>query len=232
MDTNGRVTIGNINPGLVSSDYMAAVLGFVTHDSKDRAVVRSYLPWYSSGLLDICRNMVVKTFLDTSDHEWLWFLDSDIEINNSTLYSMLDVASPDERPVVTGIYPIASKNNEIRASVYHRVPDPELGGKIGMVPFTLDELSDPVVDVDGCGAGCLLIHRSILLAMQDIFPIEKPWFDMLIFDQVAYGEDFTFCMRVHQMGFPVTCATDARVNHNKTIKLALPQKEVANVSNA
>lgn len=231
MNTNGRVTIGNLNPGLVTSDYMASVLGFVTHDSKNRAVVTSYIPWYSSGLLDICRNMVVKNFLDSSDNEWLWFLDSDIEINNDTLYAMLDVASPDERPVVTGIYPIIGRNNIVVPSVYHRREDPELGGKIGMVPFAMEELTPPFVEVDGCGAGNLLIHRSFLLAMQDIYPIEKPWFHMDIFDGVAYGEDFTFCMRVAQMGFPVTCATDARVNHSKTIKLTLPTKEVAHVSN-
>lgn len=190
----------------------------MAYDSHNRREFQLYLPWRSSGCLDIYRNFVVEKFL-TTEHEWLWFVDSDIEIANDTLYKLLDAADPATHPVVTGIYPMILNEGQV-PSIFTRGYDEKVD-KVTMMPYlTLPD--SPTIEVDGCGAGCLLIHRSILTTMRTIFPPEKPWFDMGIFDQVPYGEDFTFCMRVAQMGYKPLAVTTAHCSHNKTMKLTVP----------
>lgn len=211
---------GNVNPGHVSSEYCASLARFMSYDSKERQVLRNYLPWKASGCLDLYRNMVVEAFLAT-DNEWLWFVDSDIGVEVDTLYMLLDTADPAHRPVVSGIYPMLLNEGQ-RPSIFYRGMD-EQRQKITMIPFdTIPE--DEVITVDGVGAGCLLLHRSLLEAMRNVFPPQKPWFDMGTFDEVPYGEDFTFCMRVKQMGYDITVNTHALVSHQKEVRLSFNTK--------
>lgn len=217
------VLVGNINPGYVTSDYMRSLMDFMIYDINHRNLFKAYLPWRSSALADIYRNMVVEQFLST-DLEYLWFLDSDIEIDNSTLYKLLDTSSP-TRPVVSGIYPTIDKYGQTHPSLWYRA---KKDGKMTMIQY--EKLADltPQIDngvefytIDGVGAGCLLIHRSLLEEMRHHFPPAKPWFDMGTYDGIPYGEDYTFCMRIKELGIsPVACPT-ALVDHYKEIKLTL-----------
>ena len=56
-----------------------------------------------------------------------------------------------------------------------------------------------------------------------MYPKRKPWFDMGLLppDDVPIGEDFTFCERVRQMGFPVMVQPAALVDHYKNVKLTV-----------
>lgn len=219
------VLIGNVNPGMVTSDFMVSVWGFSDFDTKDEAgrkVLRGYLPWRAGALLDIYRNMIIETFLTDYDFEWLWFLDSDVQIDNTTLYTLLDAADPSTRPVLTGIYPTLDRWGVPHPSLWYRGQDEQ--GRSTMVQHNTippaDE--DGLILVDGCGAGCLLIHRSLLQAMRNVFPAAKPWFDMGVLNHsIPIGEDFTFCDRVSQMGYPILAHKDALVDHYKDIKLTL-----------
>lgn len=219
------VVWGNLNPGTVSSEYCSALVAFLAHDSQHRQVLQKYLPWKSSGCLDLYRNMVVEQFLDNTECEWLWFVDSDIEVEPDTLYKLLDSADPATHPVVSAVYPMLLNEGQ-RPSIFYRGFNPKFQ-KVTMNPY--DSIPEQeLISVDGTGAGCLLIHRSLLQAMRTIYPPEKPWFDMGIFDGVPYGEDFTFCMRVSQMGYPISVNTTALVHHHKSVKLSLSIPSIPN----
>lgn len=223
------VLIGNVNPGTVHSDYMVAILNFMQYDRENRAIFKGYLPWRASYLLDIYRNMVVESFLTDTDFEWLWFIDSDIEIEPTTLYTLIDAADPTTVPVISAIYPMAGKNGNAHPSLWHWG---EENGRKQFIPY--DVIPDPnpagLVQADGVGAGCLLIHRSFLQAMRTIYPPSKPWFDMGTFEGIPCGEDFTFCHRVAQMGYTIYAHPSALVNHFKEFKLTL--KDTSNAASS
>lgn len=225
------VLIGNINPGEVKSDYMVAIWNFAQYDRENRQLLRGYLPWRASYLLDIYRNMVVEQFLSETEFEWLWFIDSDIEIFNDTLYTLIDSADPTSIPVISGIYPMAGKNGESHPSLWYW-GEGETENRMSMTPcLTIPEPGpNGLVKVDGVGAGCLLLHRSLLETMRTVYPPAKPWFDMGVFDGIPCGEDFTFCHRVKQMGFDIYAHPSALVNHFKEFKLTL--KDTSNAASS
>lgn len=219
------VTVGNISPGLVSTNFMRSILDFAVHDSKARQEFRGFIPVICGGLLDIGRNVVVDSFLKGTTDDWLWFIDSDIEITRGTLYSLLEYADVDTRPVIAGIYPILQEG-VIYPSIYYRGLNDK--GEMTMLPYQKIP-REKLVEVDGAGTGCMLIHRDLLEKMRANYPINKPWFDNLIYDDVPYGEDLTFCMKVKEMGFSIYTVTDppAILTHDKTIKLGFTEGNYA-----
>jgi hypothetical protein len=79
-----------------------------------------------------------------------------------------------------------------------------------------------VMDVAGCGAGCLLIHRRVLtsIATAENGP---EWFTRVTGDDGrVFGEDLSFCLRATTAGFTLTADTGARAGHVKPVILGLP----------
>jgi hypothetical protein len=74
----------------------------------------------------------------------------------------------------------------------------------------------PVCEVDACGAGFLAIHHSLIDAMERVYPEPMVWFDEPVHKGVHCGEDFGFCIRVQEMGYPVLVNRACRVPHYKT----------------
>lgn len=216
-----RVMVGNVNPGLVTSDYMKALLDFMLYDLQNRQIFRGYLPWRASSLIDIYRNMIVDQFLTQTDDDYLWFIDSDIVIDNTTLYSLVDTCEEFGFPLISGIYPTVDQFGMVHPSLWRLG---EENGRTTMVQLK-DVPNEPLVEVDGVGAGCLLIHRSLLEKMRAEYGPAKPWFDMGVFFGIPFGEDYTFCMRVKEMGFPIMANTKVRVDHFKELKLTLKEPE-------
>jgi GT2 family glycosyltransferase len=73
-----------------------------------------------------------------------------------------------------------------------------------------------MMQVAGTGAACLLIHRTVLEKIGEKGPC---WFDnMPAKDRKTWmGEDFSFCRRVREAGFPVHVYTGARTSHHKDV---------------
>lgn len=83
-----------------------------------------------------------------------------------------------------------------------------------------DTTPSPVCEVDGVGAGFLAIHRDFLTKMADVYPEPLHWFHEPVTPHgVHLGEDFGFCLRVREMGYPVLVNRACTVLHHKTIKL-------------
>jgi hypothetical protein len=76
-----------------------------------------------------------------------------------------------------------------------------------------------VCEVAATGAGFLAIHREFLDLMQRTYPEPMVWFDEPIRGGVHCGEDFGFCLRVRDMGYPVLVNRACTPMHHKTTKL-------------
>jgi hypothetical protein len=136
---------------------------------------------------DHARNAGAQRALDMGV-DWLFFLDSDVIPPADAVRRLISR----RKPIISGIYH--------RRSPPHGVPVMLKGGKwIESYP------ANSIIDVDLVGAGCLLIHTSVL---RNLPPQRegKHWFDWRV-DRVAIdppgtamSEDFTFNLHARTVG--------------------------------
>lgn len=174
------------------------------------------------------RNDVVRAFLDRTPGEWLLFLDDDMGFAPDIVAKLLEVADPKTHPVVGGLC-FAQKRYEVGPELGHRYKIVPTIYRFIMTPTTAgfgaveDYQRDAVVKVDGTGAACILIHRSVLAAMRD--EIGDHWFDPVTIDvadgvdTVSFSEDLSFCWRCHGAGVPIHVNTAAKTSHLKEVYL-------------
>ena len=150
------------------------------------------------------RNKLVSRFLK-SKYEWLLFIDSD------TLppFDVLEMTK-NGKDICSGIY-FQWKDNKLIPLVYKKNKN-----DFHEEYKVFNEVSEEdLVEVDGFGAGCLLIHRKVLEK------VEKPWF-LFEYNEdglVALGEDFYFCQKAQEAGFKVWVDRRMVCSHYKTVDL-------------
>lgn len=180
-----------------------------------------------SGGIPTNRNRAVGAFLDMTPAEWLWFIDTDMGFEPDTVDRLVKAADPQLRPVMAGLCfaglrtgrPTAATMRAarvgIRPTLYETV---EVGGEVGFNP-RVDYPRDQVVQVDGTGAACLLIHRSAAEAVRARYG--PAWFDPIIHptgDKGAprtFSEDLSFCVRLRACDIPVHVDTSVKTTHHK-----------------
>jgi len=179
--------------------------------------------------LDNGRNSVVRVFNDPRVRDrctHLLMVDSDVSFDPSDVRALYEAA--EDRAVVSGIY----------YSVYDGIPKPviydwttnELGLKtLGVMdswedgwPFwpSQDKSdADPLVKVEACGGGFLMIRYEVIDVLQAVHGEPQPWFCEPVIDGIHYGEDLAFCMRVKDAGFSVWAHREVEVAHHKMNRL-------------
>ena len=168
------------------------------------------------GLTTRTRNVVVKTFLEETDADWLLLIDSDERLSIDAWHKLIDAAHDKDRPIVSGLVFAAFFDNEdgLRPvpTIYRM--DPEKGLE-AIDAYPIDEL----IEVDATGTGCLLIHRSVLLDMQKQATPNQgkdwAWFVEGAIDGTYFGEDLLFSKRLKSMGYKIFAHTGAILPHHK-----------------
>jgi len=165
----------------------------------------------SSRPADVARNDIIKQL----EKDWLFFMDSDQTFHPETLKKLLAW----DLPVVSGLY-FKSPGNPVPhcyqyaykenvegplqdTHMYSALVDPIArflfkhtdAIKAGPESLVLPSTKDDLVECDGVGGGCLLVHRQVLDA------IEPPWFEYN--PGTFVGEDFFFCRKVQAAGFKI-----------------------------
>ena len=152
-------------------------------------------------LITRARNNLTHEFLTKSEADYLLFLDTDLEFTPQDIKRLIDQRKEDA--VVCGQYAI--KQAELRM-----VYIPLKGEQVG---------PDDLLKVAQAGTGCMLIPRKILEAFKEKFPSLEytddnakdkrfSFFDVGVVKETEtwsryYSEDYLFCRRVRQLGFPV-----------------------------
>ena len=168
------------------------------------------------GLTTRSRNVVVKTFLETTDADWLLMIDSDERLSLDAWHKLIDAAHDKDRPIVSGLVFAAFFDGEdgLRPvpTIYRM--DPEKGLE-AIDAYPINEL----IEVDATGTGCLLIHRSVLLDMQKQATPNQgkdwAWFVEGAIDGTYFGEDLLFSKRLKSMGYKIHAHTGAILPHHK-----------------
>ena len=213
MKASHRVCIGMVNNGTI--DALLAM--DLIHVAREKGGHFDHLVQVGNvGLTTRSRNVVVKTFLETTDADWLLMIDSDERLSLATWHKLIDAAHDKDRPIVSGLVFAAFFDGEdsLRPvpTIYRM--DPEKGLE-AIDAYPIDKL----IEVDATGTGCLLIHRSVLLDMQKQATPNQgkdwAWFVEGAIDGTYFGEDLLFSKRLKSMGYKIFAHTGAILPHHK-----------------
>jgi hypothetical protein len=163
------------------------------------------------------RNRVVKAFLENTDSDWLLMIDTDEQLDTETFDLLCQTAHDKERPVVSALVFAAFDAHKHLypkpvPAIFQDVPE-------GFLPlFKYDR--NAVFQIDACGTGCLLIHRSVLEKMREMADPHQGkdwcWFWDGPIDGNWISEDLLFSRRIRQLGFPIHVNTAAVLPHQKS----------------
>lgn len=193
------VYIANVNPGLVRHEFLLSLLQLMVHDIQGANRMGHIVPRVAGPLLDVYRNMCVQHFLSETEDSIFASFDSDMVLPSNTLEVLAPLCT-EETPVISGLYFMVLEEG-IRPAIFNLKPKEQESGRIVQM-MTPEETwpEDEIVECDASGAGVMLVHRSLLEKMAVTYGDPEPWFACHTFDHVKFGEDFTFGMRVKEMG--------------------------------
>ena len=222
------VQIAYLHSSRVSHSWHQALLNTIAYDKSVGANLIHQVPFAVAcsgpNSLPEGRNLAVKHFLDETDADWLFFVDTDMGFTADALEQLWFAASADERPVVGGLC----------FALKHVGSDGKGGFRVLPVPTLFEFASseeqgsgfanrfkyppDALVQVAGTGAAFLLIHRSALEAVRSVDG--DRWFDFVAYgDGTQVSEDLSFCWRLGELGVPIFVHTGVSTTHHKEIWL-------------
>lgn len=178
-----------------------------------------------SGGLVQCRNQVVTDFLDRTEGEWLFLVDTDMGFAPDALERLILSADRYHRPVMGALcFQLRRRREEgeffgvrhsVNPTVYNWVVLPE---EVGFVPIG-DYARGQVIKVAGTGAAAMVVNRRSLNKIREADG--DNWFTPIVHPTGYKGgprefsEDLSFCVRLAQHGIPVHCDTSVRTTHDK-----------------
>ncbi len=212
MRSRDRVAIGWLDPGAVDGRWAADLLRLVR--SRDSVLHESTIRVLCNGLLSRGRNELARTFLDRTDAAWMLMLDTDHQVPVSAFDKLIGAAHDADRPVVSGLYFAAYPGGPYPTPVptIYRVGADGRGVPVHDYPV------DSVIEIDACGAGFLLVHRSVLDAIRSDAPADERdwcWFADGPVGGAWMSEDITFCSRLRAHGVRLHAHTGAVLAHHK-----------------
>lgn len=218
MKSGHKVSIGACDPGTVNAAWAYNMIQLVqVRDDRLGPFVRIK----GSGLLSKLRNRVVAGFLDNTKSDWLLMIDTDEQLSVQTFDKLIQAAHDKERPVVSGLVFAAF---DAHKNLYPKpVPAIFAESEAGFLPlYKYDK--DSVFEIEACGTGCLLIHRSVLEKMREAADPNQGdnwcWFWDGPINGEWISEDLLFSRRIRQLGFPIHVHTGAILPHQKSYWLS------------
>jgi GT2 family glycosyltransferase len=214
----GKVAVGYVHSTDVSIYFHTSLLNtFVADMNGARRIMDggARIPKYSSANISNARNAIVRTFLTSTDAEWLWMVDTDMAWEPDALDILLAHASRERAPIVGGLC-FGVEDGQLFPTLYAWE---KRGEGLGIARYS-EFPDDAMFQVGATGAAFLLIHRSVLEAVESKgFNKTFPWFQETEMNGLACGEDITFCARAGMCGFPVYVHTGVEVGHHKSYTL-------------
>lgn len=204
---------GHMDPG-----FAICLSQMQNWDAHNTRRIRELICFQSSPRITSVRNRIVNQFLDAHVAPWLLMIDADMLVSADCVERLLRVAHPEDRPVVSALYFGGQVDGDVRAHCYMAGTEPgkfvaiDASGAGQMKPGEFEG----IVQCAAVGAGCLMVHRDVLVAMRDAYQdTGASHFAEAYAKGEEVGEDVTFCMRLTAMGVPIFCDTEHVVGHSK-----------------
>jgi GT2 family glycosyltransferase len=168
--------------------------------------------------VDANRNQMVKDFLGDEDNEWLIMCDNDV-VPPRDILQMVDYGEKVVSATVT------IKKERVPQPVIVKQRDDGQYRQMGMDEYYEEIDDEGLVEVDGVGTGCILIHRSV------VEDIEPPWFRFIYNDDgtLELGEDFYFGEKLRQNDYSMYVSSEHVCSHFRKTDLTDFAQVVAEV---
>lgn len=209
------VMVGWICPGDVTNSFCSSLVDTLIRDPEHR--IQGQINLQSSPRIVQARTEVVVSFLQMNI-EWLLMADADMSWDYEDFDRLCRVADPVRRPIVGGLCfaggrSAHSEEMKIFPTLYNMTADDQ--GLYSEIIFDYPE--NRVMEVSATGAAFLLVHRSVLIEMQNKLGYNNPfpWFAESVLRGKPVGEDITFCVRATSLGFKIFVHTGVKVRHEK-----------------
>lgn len=220
-----KVVIGYCNPGMVHAAFHESLLNLLVYDAAvSRRIIGGggRIAVQASANIAGARNGIVKQFLDESDADWLWMLDTDMTFADDTLERLLEYADPQQAPIIGGLC-FGIDDGWLFPTLYDLA---DMGTGEGLQVVRYNEWApNAMMQVAATGAACTLIHRSVLEKIREQsgkeFSAAFPWYQEREHGTMPVGEDVTFCLRAGLCGFPIYVNTAVTLGHVKQHTLTL-----------
>lgn len=219
----GTVAVGFLDPGQWSQCFGQSLLDLYLTDAvgAQRMVPRGMQlrNFCSTGGLVKGRNEIARRFLDSTECEWLFMIDSDMGFAPDTVDRLIASADRYQRPVMGGLCFAQRKrdNGPMHAQKYDIIPTvyayEDRGEQVGFRAIP-DYPRDTVTAVAGTGAACLLVHRRALFKVREKYG--DAWFDLVAHPGgTVFSEDLSFCVRLAACDIPIFVDTAVKTVHDK-----------------
>jgi len=213
MKSKDKICIGMVNNGTIDSMLAQDLIHIAIHPS---GKFNNLIQVQNIGLTTRSRNLVVKTFLETTDAAWLLMIDSDERLSTENFMKLVDAAHDKDRPIISGLVFAAffDDKDDLRAvpTIY------KMSEEAGLTAID-DYPINQIMEVDATGTGCLLIHRDVFLEMQKQSNPNQgkdwAWFVEGAIQGTYFGEDLLFSKRLKAMGYKIHAHTGAILPHHK-----------------
>jgi hypothetical protein len=240
----GEVVAGSVVVGFCDDGAWSACFGLSLRDlclydqASSQRIVRpggvQLRALTGTGQLPANRNKIARDFLDRTDGEWLFCVDTDMGFSADVVDQLVKAADPELRPVVgalcfAALNPKPPKSAEglpthrhgyaerwlIQPTIYVWSED---AGDMGVLPV-LDYPRGRIVECSATGAACILIHRTALERIRARYGDE--WYDPITHPTALNGgprtfsEDISFCIRLAAVGLPLHVDTSVKTTHEK-----------------
>jgi hypothetical protein len=135
-------------------------------------------------------------------YDYYLAMDADVAFDVQNIKRLL----AKERDIVGGAYPLrAGRTDLVVAGCWDSIPGSSSWEK------WLRVYNTGLVEVDWCGAGCLLVKKEVLEKMNYPYWIHRT----VVIGELAdhTSEDIGFCMTAKELGYKIYCDLDNRIAH-------------------
>jgi hypothetical protein len=221
---HGTVAVGFLDPGSWSHCFGQSLIDMYLTDAfgSHRLVPggKQLRVFCAAGGVVAGRNEIAARFLDSTECEWLFMVDSDMGFAPDTVDRLVAAADPDSRPVVGALCFGLRRDTAgefygtkfvVVPTVYEAVStDTEVGFR-----SIIDYPRDTLMEASGTGAACLLVHRSAMEKVRAKYG--DHWFDQITHPTgpTTFSEDLSFCVRLAACDLPIFVDTSVRTTHDK-----------------
>ena len=228
--TPGSVVVGYLDDGGWRACFGLSYRDLIMHDVLNSGRIvrengRELRQVCGTGGIVAGRNRVAKDFLDNTDGEYLFFVDTDMGFAADTVDRLVKACDRISSPVVGGLcFKLSRKRDRgdyyaerysIAPTIYEYL---ELDDEVGFRPMA-DYPRDSMTKCAGTGAACIIIHRNALVKLRKAYG--DVWFDPITHplgykgQPRTFSEDLSFCVRCHAQDLPVYVHTGIKTCHDK-----------------
>jgi len=232
---DARYVPGSVIPSVVDGQEWAACFGLswtglmLRDQATSNRIIRENGQYVRkvSGTMGVAaaRSEIAAYFLEHTDAEWLFMVDSDMGFAEDTVDRLVESAERNSVPVIGALCFAQKMDTDLAPGQFHATRyriQPTLytylerpNGERGFQSITKYR-RDAFQHVAGTGAACILIHREALEAVgpEPFMPVTDPLAGGNGTPR-TFSEDLSFCIRVQAAGLEMGVDTGIKTTHYK-----------------